>query len=369
MISIGDYNAYQFSDGYTDPIATLKGMPTPDEQLVVDASPDLVTPDFANLTDTLPLAEQYSFIFEGTPQALDHVLVNTVAASYASGYAIVRGNSDFPEGFAADATRPERSSDHDMPVAYFRFPPPSTDLRLTKDADAPTVAAGSAVSYTLVVSNTGTAPAQNVVVTDPLAAGITFASCSATEGGTCGGSASVPTVTFPLLAPGASAAITITGTLGCAAPNGATLTNVATVASTTADSDTTNNAASASIGVVNGAPTITGAAPSRSQLLLPLSQMVPVDIAYTAADTCGAVTTTLSVTSDEPVTGSLLQHGLAGLTSPDWQVVDSRRVMLRSEYSLRGDGRVYSVRITATDAAGGSTSATVTVTVPRLIGW
>ena len=53
-----------------------------------------------------------------------------------------------------------------MPVAYFRFPPPSADLRLTKAAGAASVAAGGAVSYTMVVSNTGTAPAQNVVVTD-----------------------------------------------------------------------------------------------------------------------------------------------------------------------------------------------------------
>ena len=78
VISIGDYNAYQFNDGYTDPIATLKGTPTPDDQLVVDESPDLVNPNFANLTDGLPPAERYSFIFAGTPQALDHVLVNTV---------------------------------------------------------------------------------------------------------------------------------------------------------------------------------------------------------------------------------------------------------------------------------------------------
>ena len=81
MISIGDYNAYQFNDGYTDPIAILKGTPTPDDQIVVDESPDLVNPNFVNLTDALPPAERYSFIFEGTPQALDHVLVNTVAGS------------------------------------------------------------------------------------------------------------------------------------------------------------------------------------------------------------------------------------------------------------------------------------------------
>jgi len=124
VLSIGDYNAYQFNDGYTDPISILKGSPTPDEQVVVDQSPDLVEPDFVNLTDTLPLDQQYSFNFEGTAQALDHVLLNTVASALNSGYQIARNNADFPEGplFANDVTRPERNSDHDMPVAYFFFP-------------------------------------------------------------------------------------------------------------------------------------------------------------------------------------------------------------------------------------------------------
>jgi uncharacterized protein len=130
VISIGDYNAYQFNDGYTDPIATLKGTPTVDEEMVVDASPDVVNPNYVNLTDSLPANERYSFIFEGTPQALDHFLVNDVALSYLQRYAIARNNSDFPELptalFAANATRPERNSDHDMPVGYFLFPKAAT---------------------------------------------------------------------------------------------------------------------------------------------------------------------------------------------------------------------------------------------------
>jgi predicted extracellular nuclease len=138
VISIGDYNAFEFNDGYTDPIAIIKGMPTADEQIVVDGSPDLVDPNFINLTDTaLPAAERYSFIFEGTPQALDHVLVNTVADARVRRYAIARNNADFPEGlFTADASRPEGNSDHDMPVAYFVVP----------DTIAPTVTATANVT-------------------------------------------------------------------------------------------------------------------------------------------------------------------------------------------------------------------------------
>ena len=121
VISIGDYNAYQFNDGYTDPIATLKGTPTPDEQMVVDASPDLVSPNFINLTDSLPAAERYSFIFEGTPQALDHVLVNTVAAALVQRYAIARGNADFPERRRALRRRSRRGRNA-TPITTCRWP-------------------------------------------------------------------------------------------------------------------------------------------------------------------------------------------------------------------------------------------------------
>jgi predicted extracellular nuclease len=125
VVAVGDYNAYEFSDGYTDPISVLKGVPTPGDQIVVGSSPDLVEPDFRNLTDWLPADERYTFIFEGTPQALDHVLVNPIAHAFLEHYAIARSNADFPSQAAAglvnDPTRPEANSDHDATVAYFRI--------------------------------------------------------------------------------------------------------------------------------------------------------------------------------------------------------------------------------------------------------
>ena len=139
ILSIGDYNAYQFNDGYTDPVSVIKGTPTADEEMVVDASPDLVNPNFINLTDTLPADQRYSFIFEGTPQAIDHFIVNTVANSFLQRYHIARNNTDFPEEpgalFASNGTRPERNSDHDMPVGYFKFPAAATTTTVS-DATA-----------------------------------------------------------------------------------------------------------------------------------------------------------------------------------------------------------------------------------------
>jgi predicted extracellular nuclease len=132
VISVGDYNAYQFNDGYTDPISVIKGMPTSDDEVVVDQSPDFVDPDFINLTDQLSADQRYTFIFEGTPQALDHVIVNSAAYSILQRYAIARSNADFPEipEFQVP-TRPEVNSDHDMPVAYFKFPKRATTLSVS----------------------------------------------------------------------------------------------------------------------------------------------------------------------------------------------------------------------------------------------
>jgi uncharacterized repeat protein (TIGR01451 family) len=369
VISIGDYNAYQFNDGYTDPIATLIGTPTPDDQLVVDESPDLVNPNFSNLTDTLPLTERYSFIFAGTPQALDHVLVNAVAAPYVRRYAVARGNADFPQVpetlFAGDPTRPERASDHDMPVAYFRFPPPSADLRVSISANTSTPVAGALVTFTISVTNDGPSAAQQVVVSDSLPASLALVSCTATGGGVCGGSAGTPAATFTSLAPGESQVMTVVAVLSCAAADGSAIASIALVVAATGDPNPVNNAAGVATIVSNPPPAIAGAAASRRILLLPFHQMVPVTIDYTASDSCGPVTTSVTVTSDEAVLAPLREQGLAGLTSPDWQVLDAHHVLLRAERSINGDGRVYTIRIRATDSAGGTATQEVTVTVPR----
>ncbi|HEU4594595.1 MAG TPA: lamin tail domain-containing protein, partial [Pyrinomonadaceae bacterium] len=128
VISVGDYQAFQFNNGYDDPLSVLKGNPTPDDQIVVDQSPDLVNPDFLNLVDELPPAERYTFNEEATMQALDHILVNQSARARNTRVAVGRVNADFPEvpasDFASNAARPERNSDHDPVVAYFSLGSP-----------------------------------------------------------------------------------------------------------------------------------------------------------------------------------------------------------------------------------------------------
>jgi hypothetical protein len=88
--------------------------------------------------------------------------------------------------------------------------------------------------------------------------------------------------------------------------------------------------------------------------------MVDVTVNYIVTDNCGVVSTSLSVTSNEPIDG----QG-DGSTSPDWEVVDAHHVRLRAERSGKGDGRIYSVTITATDTGGNTAAQSVSVRVPK----
>lgn len=121
IISVGDYNAFQFNDGFVDLVGTIKGTPTPAD-LVVEPSEDLVDPDLVNVGDALGPLERYSFTFDGNAQAIDHVLVNRQAYKRLVGFVYAHLAADFPETFRSDATRPERLSDHDAAVAYFEIP-------------------------------------------------------------------------------------------------------------------------------------------------------------------------------------------------------------------------------------------------------
>ena len=65
--------------------------------------------------------------------------------------------------------------------------------------------------------------------------------------------------------------------------------------------------------------------------------------------------------SNEPVIGR--GDGEAAL---DWVITGDHTVLLRAERSGYGSGRIYTINIEATDAAGNvSVSKTVTVTVPK----
>src|SRR5262249_51185052 len=121
------------------------------------------------------------------------------------------------------------------------------DLSLTKDDSPDPVVAGGQLTYTLTAHNEGPSPATNVVVGDPLPAGVTFVSANASQG-TCDGTSTV-SCSLGTLASGASATVTIV----VRTPAAGTLTNTATVSSDVTDPAGTNNSATATTTVSTGA--------------------------------------------------------------------------------------------------------------------
>lgn len=129
--------------------------------------------------------------------------------------------------------------------------PPSANLSITKTNGQTGVQAGSAVSYTVVVSNAGPNAANNAIFADPAVANLTV------SGVTCGsiaGGAACPTagnttvalmqgagIVIPTLPSSGSVTFTVTGTTGTSG----TIVNTATIAppSGTVDPSTANNSA------------------------------------------------------------------------------------------------------------------------------
>ena len=150
IVSIGDYNAFSFNDGYGDSLGTIRGTPTPADQAVT-ASADLVGPDLVDLADFIPAGNRYSYVFGGNAQTLDHVLVTQNVVPQFAALVHARVNADFPEVLRGDAGRPERLSDHDPVVAYFTFPAdtlaPVFSFTPLDQAAPATDAAGAMVSF------------------------------------------------------------------------------------------------------------------------------------------------------------------------------------------------------------------------------
>ncbi|MBL7745570.1 MAG: T9SS type A sorting domain-containing protein [Chitinophagaceae bacterium] len=107
-------------------------------------------------------------------------------------------------------------------------------------------------------------------------------------------------------------------------------------------------------------PDITGLNASPSSLWPANHKMKNVSVNYDTWDNCGIVSSTLAVSSNEPVNGTG-----DGDTAPDWSITDNHHVMLRAERSGTGDGRIYTITITGTDASGNTSVKTTRVVVPH----
>ncbi len=124
---------------------------------------------------------------------------------------------------------PSNNSDDDTDVLT-----PETDLAITKTDSADPVLEGTSFTYTLDITNNGPSDATGVTVTDPLPAGVTFDSASASQG-SCSEAGGTVTCSLGDMAAGASAQVQIQVTVNWNEPG--PLMNTATV---TGDQDDPN---------------------------------------------------------------------------------------------------------------------------------
>ncbi len=128
IMLLGDFNAFEFSDGYVDSMGIITGQETA-VGTVVNHSGFVVTTPLTNMTTVSDPSDKYSFSFDGSSQSLDHAVVNEALlmdAGIRSEHA--RINSDFAEILFGNFTQttpgqydiPVRVSDHDPVVLYVK---------------------------------------------------------------------------------------------------------------------------------------------------------------------------------------------------------------------------------------------------------
>lgn len=158
IVLIGDFNAFEFSDGYADVMGILRGNEAAEPNVLTYAASPLTAPLIDGSELIVDPVERYSFVFAGSAQTLDHVIVNEALVLDAADLVVdhARINADFGTHNFGVAGNALRVSDHDpvrlaISVAGFR----SADLSITAGASPATVAAGGLATFTVNVTNAG----------------------------------------------------------------------------------------------------------------------------------------------------------------------------------------------------------------------
>lgn len=120
------------------------------------------------------------------------------------------------------------------------------DLSLSKSNTPDLVIAGNNLTYAIVISNSGPSDAVNVVVTDPLPAGVSYVSATPDQG-SCGQAAGTVTCNLGTVVDGEQVPVTVVVKVNSGQT--AAINNSASVSSDTPDPQTGNNSDGSSAGV------------------------------------------------------------------------------------------------------------------------
>ncbi len=127
LLVIGDFNDYVASDGFVHITGLIQGTYDDAANVIDLGAPNIVNPPLWNAVTSLPLNEQYSFLFtenfgaifgytaRDVPimQVLDHALLNAAAKSWFAGFDYGRANLDAADQTMRTSTNAVGVSDHD----------------------------------------------------------------------------------------------------------------------------------------------------------------------------------------------------------------------------------------------------------------
>jgi predicted extracellular nuclease len=206
VVTVGDYNSFEFSDGFVDVLGVTRGDPVPASQVITAPTAGLANPALVDLVTLLPAAERQSYVENGSAQVLDHVVVTSDLVPTNTRLVYAHIDSDFPLVYQNDGTRPERVSDHDPAVAYFTIPPVAGTVQLATTATLRKVAGG--YQATVTVKNSGTGTAQNVQLTGATLGSVNGTPVARSLGDLApGGGTAVVTVSYTTAAASGTAAV------------------------------------------------------------------------------------------------------------------------------------------------------------------
>ncbi|MGJ8663183.1 MAG: lamin tail domain-containing protein [Marinicella sp.] len=114
---VGDYNAFEFTDGYVDVVGQITGQAVEADNLLW-TEPLFATTPLTQGVQTLASEDQYSFVFGGSAQVLDNAIMNDKGLMNLVDMQFVRGQADASVQLEEDDTTSLRSTDHDGFVLY-----------------------------------------------------------------------------------------------------------------------------------------------------------------------------------------------------------------------------------------------------------
>ena len=227
VITVGDFNAFEFSDGFVDSLGVTTGNPVPAAQVLTAPKAGLVSPTLVDLVTLLPAAQRQSYVEDGSAQVLDHVVVTADLVPTETRLVYAHMDSDYPLVYQNDATRPERVSDHDPAVAYFTVPaaPAAFSLSTTSLSFGTQLVTTAAGAMSVTLTNTGGVPltVSGITVTGSAYAQTNTCGTGVAAGGTCQisviftpatATAATGTISIATNAPGSPTLISLAGSGG-----------------------------------------------------------------------------------------------------------------------------------------------------------